>query len=89
MVPRANMDEDDWSQTPVCRTALSPRTVRALCGLAEGWDSLDTMGQVVRLTDRELLSRPGLGRAALAEIDAWLSERFVGRPRSFGRPKKG
>ena len=89
MAPIANMDEDDWSQTPVCRTGLSPRTVRALCGPEMGWDRLDKMGKVVRLTDRELLSRPGLGRAALAEIDAWLSERFVGRPRDIRRPKKG
>lgn len=85
MRPIANRDEDGWSQTHVCRTGLSPRTVRALCGPDEGWERLDTMGQVARLTDRELLSRPGLGRAALAEIDAWLSERFVGRPRDIRR----
>lgn len=85
MTPIDNRDEDDWSQTSVCRTGLSPRTVRALRGPDEGWERLDTMGQVVRLTDRDLLSRPGLGRATLAEIDAWLSERFVGRPRNVRR----
>lgn len=77
--------EIEWQQIEVTAAGLSPRTVRALRDPGDAWVPLRTMGEVVRFTDRELLSRPGLGPAALAEIDNWFTERLVGRPRETKR----
>jgi hypothetical protein len=73
--------DDDWKLVAVIEAGFSRRAVRALTDAGYGWDQLDTMGVVARKSDRELLRRPGLGPATLAEIDSWLEARTIGRPR--------
>lgn len=81
MAKKSIIDEEDWPSVKVASAGFSPRASKALLDPVEGWEPLTTMGQVARLTDRELLLRPGFGPGSLAEIDSWLTDRYIGRPR--------
>jgi hypothetical protein len=75
-----------WKSVRVMDAGFSPRTRNALvrdhrdslCSV-DDWGPLPTMGQVAKMSDYQLLGRPGFGRLTFEEVRNWFERHRVKR----------
>ena len=75
------MPSPDVYQTPLARLMISPRTLNALRRA-----DLDLVGDVVGLSDQELLSARNFNEKCLDELDRKLAELGLTRGNGFRPP---